>query len=90
MEIFKNDSVKIVSICMESSEETWKYMILKHSLSTINLFANGNWEKILKENYSITAFPQYVLIDKKGRIVKNHCSKPSQGAEQEIRALLHN
>jgi peroxiredoxin len=90
VDIFKNEKVKIISICMESGEENWRYMIQKHQLKTVNLYATGNWEKILKENYDISGFPHYVLIDKDNKIVENKCVRPSQGAEQSIRTLLNN
>ena len=90
VDIFKDEKVKIISICMESEEENWRYMIQKHQLNTVNLYASGNWERMLKENYDISGFPHYVIIDKEGRIIENKCVRPSQGAEQLIRDLLDN
>jgi peroxiredoxin len=89
VDIFKNEKVKIISICMDTKEEDWKYLVMKYQLKTINLFATGNWEKMLKENYDISGFPHYVLIDKENKIVENKCIYPSQGAEQLIRNLLN-
>jgi peroxiredoxin len=90
VDIFKNEKVKIISICLESGEENWRYMIQEHQLKTVNLYATGNWEKILKENYDISGFPHYVLIDRENKIVENKCARPSQGAEQMIRNLMDN
>jgi peroxiredoxin len=90
VDVFKNEKVKIISICMESKEEDWRYMIGKYQLKTVNLFATGNWEKILSDNYDISGFPHYVVIDKENRIIENKCVRPSQGAEQLIRNLLEN
>jgi peroxiredoxin len=90
VDVFKNEKVKIISICMESKEEDWRYMIRKYQLKTVNLFATGNWEKILYDNYDISGFPHYVIIDKENRIIENKCVRPSQGAEQLIRNLLEN
>jgi peroxiredoxin len=90
VDVFKNEKVKIISICMESKEEDWRYMIQKYQLKTVNLFAAGNWEKILSDNYDISGFPHYVIIDKENRIIENKCVRPSQGAEQLIRNLLEN
>ncbi len=88
IELFKNEKVKVVSICMESSEDSWKKGIQNHKLNALNLFANGNWAKILKESYDLSAFPHYVLIDQNGKIVDNKCARPGQGAEEEIRNIL--
>jgi peroxiredoxin len=90
VDIFKDKKVKIISICMETEEENWRYMIQKYQLKTLNLYATGNWENILKENYDIGGFPHYVLIDKDGKIIENKCVRPSQGAEQMIRNVLNN
>jgi peroxiredoxin len=89
VDIFKNEKVKIISICMNSNEDEWKQLIMKHQLKTVNLFAKGNWENILKEKYDITIFPHHVLIDRKGKIIENKCTRPGQ-AEQEIRNNLNN
>jgi peroxiredoxin len=90
VDIFKDEKVKIISICMDSKEENWRYMIQKYHLKTVNLYATGNWEKMLKENYDISGFPHYVIIDKNNRIIENKCVRPSQGAEQVIRKVLNN
>lgn len=90
VDIFKNEKVKIISICLESKEEDWRYMIREHQLKSVNLYANANWKKILKENYDISGFPHYVLIDRENKIVENKCLRPSQGAEQMIRNALDN
>jgi peroxiredoxin len=90
VDVFKNVNVKIISICMESGEENWRYLIDKYQLKTVNLYATGNWEKMLKENYDINGFPHYVLIDRENKIVENKCVRPSQGAEQLIWNLLDN
>jgi peroxiredoxin len=90
VDIFKDEKVKIISICMQTEEENWRYLIEKYQLKTVNLYATGNWERMLKENYDINGFPHYVLIDRENRIVENKCNRPSQGAEQLIRNLLNN
>lgn len=90
VDIFKDEKVKIISICMDTEEENWRYFIEKYQLKTVNLYATGNWERMLKENYDISSFPHYVIIDKEGRIIENKCVRPSQGAEQLIRNLLDN
>jgi peroxiredoxin len=90
VDIFKNEKVKIISICMDTSEEDWKYLVMKYQLKTVNLYATGNWERMLKENYDISGFPHNVIIDKENKIIENKCVRPSQGAEQMIRNMLNN
>lgn len=90
VDVFKNEKVKIISICMNSDEEVWKQLLMKHHLKTVNLFAGGNWENILKEKYDITGFPHWVLIGGDGKIIENKCFRPGKEAEKEIRKNLIN
>ena len=80
VEVFKNDKVKIVSICMNSSEESWRECIEKYGIKSIALLCRGNWEKLLKEKYDINAFPQHVLIDKHWKIIINKWRNPTADA----------
>ncbi len=85
---FKNKPVQIISICALGSRESWQKAVKKYKLKTMNLYANANWQKTLELKYAITGYPHYVLIDKKGRIVKNFASRPSMHALDEISTLL--
>jgi len=87
VDVFKNEKVKIISICMYSSEESWRQVIEKYGMKSIALFCKGNWDKILKEKYDIASFPQHVLIDKHGKIIANKFNLTSS-AEEEIRKWL--
>jgi peroxiredoxin len=88
VEVFKNDKVKIVSICMNSSEESWRECIEKYGIKSIALLCRGNWEKILKEKYDVNAFPHHAIIDKQSKIIINKWRNPSTDAEEEIRKYL--
>lgn len=88
VESFKFEKVKIISICMNSNEENWKQVLAKYQLKTVNLFANKNWGRILKDGYDINSYPHYVLIDEEGKIIENKCNRPSQGIEQTIIEIL--
>jgi len=88
VDVFKNEKVKIISICMQSPEESWRQIIEKYGVKSITLFAMGNWNKLLKEKYDIESFPHHVLIDKHGKIILNKCQRPEAGAEQVIRKWL--
>jgi Redoxin len=67
-----SDSICFIKACLESSKESWLNTFHKNPSNGINLFANGNWGKILKKSYQITSFPRYVLINKEGIIVKSY------------------
>jgi peroxiredoxin len=89
IDVFRTEPVKIISICIDSKEEDWRSLITRHQLKSVNLYANRNWGKSLKESYDISGFPHYVLIGRDGNIVENKCARPSMGAEQAIRKCLN-
>ncbi len=84
---FKNNNVKFINICTNTSKKTWKYLLKKYGLKTINLFADSTLDKFIEKNYDITSYPHHVLIDPNGKIIKNKCSRPKD-VEVEILKLL--
>jgi peroxiredoxin len=88
VEVFKNEKVKIVSICMNSSEESWRQCIEKYGIKSITLLTKGNWDKLLKEKYDVNAFPHHAIIDKQGKIIINKWRNSTADAEQQIRKWL--
>ena len=87
-EKFKNKPVKIVSVCVNTSETQWKQWSKRFDLKTINLWANAQWEKTIIEKYDLNVFPKYVLIDQSHKIIDDNPERPSQGLERQINALL--
>lgn len=86
---FQGKPVKIVNICVHSSKEDWIRMSKAKNLKTLNLYADKPWATALLEKFSVAAFPHYVLIDAKGKLVCSGCgSLPSTNAAQEIEKLL--
>lgn len=87
---FKDRPVRIVSVCVNTSEEMWRKWSERFGLKTINLWANSQWEKTIIERYGLTVFPRYILIDKDYKIVETYADRPSQGLERQIKSLLRN
>jgi peroxiredoxin len=87
-EKFKNQPVRIVSVCVNTSETQWKQWSKRFALKTINLWANSQWEKTIIEKYDLTVFPKYVLIDKDYLVVETNADRPTQGLEKQINSLL--
>lgn len=88
VDYFAGKAVKVVSICVRSSRPDWAKVSKLYKLQTVNLFANPAWERTLIDKYAVKGYPHYVLIDQEGKVVKNNCSRPSDGAKKEIEALL--
>lgn len=74
----------LINICMEASVKLWQSAIKKYDLAGVNVVTQGNWERKLKEEYGVGAFPHYVLIDQKGIIVENQTYKPSDPRLAEL------
>jgi len=87
-EKFRDKPVRIVSVCVNTSEAMWKTWSERYGLKTINLWANSAWEQTIVEKYDLTVFPKYVLIDKDYKIVETDADRPSQGLEKQINSLL--
>ena len=88
VEKFKNEKFHLINICVSTPHETWEKAIVKLGMKGINLFAEGNWQKKLINDYKIGTYPHYTLIDKNGKVVSNNPKRPSQGIEEEISTLL--
>ncbi|WP_192579254.1 TlpA family protein disulfide reductase [Dyadobacter aurulentus] len=87
-EKFRGKPVKIVSVCVNTSEAVWRKSSERFGLKTINLWANPQWEKTIIEKYDLAVFPKYVLIDRDYKIADIHAERPSQGLEAQINSLL--
>lgn len=84
-----NYDIKFINIGIESKYNTWSNLISTKNIEGINLFANSEIEKKLKEDYFIQGLPRYVIIDKDGRIFDFSAKKPSDPKlEAEIKRIL--
>ena len=88
IEKFRNKPVRIVSVCLNTSQTLWKAWSERFGLKTINLWANAEWEKTIVEKYDLTVFPRYVLINRDYEIAEMNADRPSQGLEAQINSLL--
>ena len=84
---FSND-VEFVYICLSSEEEKWKEMVVEKDLQGHQLFANGESQKQIEENYQVSFYPTYILIDREGKVITKNV-RPSQNAKQIIEQALN-
>jgi thiol-disulfide isomerase/thioredoxin len=89
VERFKEKSVEIVNICIDSEKDKWKEIVTKYGLKTKNLFATRNWSEKINDNFDISALPHSVLIDSKGNIIVNKSPRPSAGVAELITKALN-
>ncbi|GAA4443388.1 hypothetical protein GCM10023091_31860 [Ravibacter arvi] len=74
---------------MEDQQATkWNAASKKYNHKTINLYSNPSWTKTLRQNYIVSAYPHYVLIDLDGNIIENFTERPSQNIAAKIEKAL--
>lgn len=94
---FKNQPVKIISICTNTSSVNddqqivkWKSASEQFGLKAVDLYANSSWTTTLTEKYRINVYPHYILIDADGKVIENYTDRPSEGAAVKIEKALEN
>ncbi|HZH00313.1 MAG TPA: TlpA disulfide reductase family protein, partial [Flavisolibacter sp.] len=81
---YKNDDrIAFVSIAVHDEEGKWRKAISEDKPDWIQLFDK---EGVVAKSYFVNLIPQFVLIDKKGKIVKFNAPWPSNG--KELQSLL--
>ena len=80
--------VQVVTICSDRNEDTWKYILKEYKPDCLNLWAKGNWGKLLGDKYDIQGSPHFCLIDRNGKVIENKCSRLSQGGISLIKKNL--
>lgn len=88
IDIFKDEPVCVINICIDSEPDKWKELVQKYNLRAINLLSEDTWNNKLKKDYGIGGLPHSVLIDWNGKVVQNKCPRASEGIERLISALL--
>lgn len=89
---FEKDIVKkmegkdfaLLNICLFTSKPDWQKALKTLGLEGVNIFAEQNWAKVLRESYMLGPYPHYVLIDRDGAMIKNRARKPSEGLLEDI------
>lgn len=88
---YKDKDVVFLNICVDTDEKAWKATLKTLNFGGIQLLAEGFTKNSTCIDYNVNAIPQYVLIDKQGKLVNNNAERPSElllDEENEIDALL--
>ncbi len=72
---YKGKNISFVSISFDEKRETWEKMVKKENMRGIQLqaFKNDDFRNI----YMITTIPRFILLDKEGKIINAHMTRPS-------------
>ena len=75
-ETLNNGNVVFVYLCIRSDEDNWKNIIKSHQLTGTHILLNQEQNDELRTKLSINALPQFILVDRKGKIVNYYAPKP--------------
>ena len=76
-ERYKQDSLVVLSVCLDNNKEKWEEMINEKQLTGVHLIDQDAFNSNLIKDYKIIGIPTFVLIDKNGIIVNARAPKPS-------------
>jgi len=76
---YKNNDIQFISICAESKLEDWQKTIEEKQIQGLQLFAT-NTNNPFFNNYKITGYPRYILLDNKKNIINAFTKRPSDKA----------
>tara|TARA_B100000508_G_scaffold51853_1_gene40254 strand:+ start:4885 stop:6330 length:1446 start_codon:yes stop_codon:yes gene_type:complete len=90
VEKFKNDSIQIINICIDSKRKDWIRKSNEIELKMINLYADESESQKINKQLKTYALPHSLLLDEKGNIFMNDCPSANSGVEVLISQLLRN
>lgn len=77
----------MINVCIDSKVDKWQELINKHEMQGLNVYADGNWNKKIKESYGIHGVPQYVLVNKENTLIENY-THGAEAIEEIIKEFL--
>ena len=78
--------IAYVYVCVDTGGKRWKDAVERHGLQGVNLSGEGWENNPWVKAYGVEGIPQYVLIDREGKIIEYGCAMPSQllGAGENV------
>ncbi len=77
---FENQKLAFIYLCCHCNEEKWKSDIKQYSLDGEHIFLDSEQFESLSKDFNIIGVPQFVIIDKNGKIVNDHAPRPSSNS----------
>lgn len=76
----RNDVV-FVNLCLGSPANLWVKTLAEHNITGENYFLDEVASATFMQEYQLSGYPSYLLVDKKGGIVTNKAPRPSHANE---------
>lgn len=84
---FKEDEVVFVFLAYQSPENLWKKMISELEFEADHYLLDQNQALATKKIFKVTSIPHHVVIDKKGKVVKNKAPGPGKELKDIINSI---
>jgi thiol-disulfide isomerase/thioredoxin len=85
-EEFSKD-VTFVYVCMSSKEDNWKEMVAEKPSQQVQLFVEGEAQKQMQEDYQVSFYPTYILLDREGKIITKNI-RPSENGQEILKGTI--
>jgi len=79
--------VTFVYVCMSSKEDKWTEMVAEKPSEQIHLFAEGEAQKQMQNDYQVSFYPTYILLDREGKIITKNI-RPSQNGQEVLKETI--
>ena len=67
---YENKGLGIISISLDSDEDSWKNAIRKLSMSWTNISELNGWNNSVAQAFNVNAIPCMVIVDKEGAVLQ--------------------
>jgi thiol-disulfide isomerase/thioredoxin len=84
----KGENIRFVSISLDEDKKAWKEMVTEDNLGGTQIHIADEAKRQFSKDYLITGIPRFMIFNPNGEIVTVKATRPSMGAEEELRELL--
>lgn len=84
-----NEDVIFLFVNVSDNMESWEIYLQENNLPGINLYADKEQSKNIRDRYNISGIPRYILIDKDGKFIDAQAGN-GVNAERKITDALNN
>jgi thiol-disulfide isomerase/thioredoxin len=85
---FKNDSIKFISVSLDTDEKKWKRAVAANKLNWLQVSDLKGFHGLVPTYCKIViGIPQYILVDKNGEIINSNAPRPE---DPDLKKMINN
>lgn len=85
---YKGKGLVVINICVDSDIERWKLISKRDNLQMINLFADSEAYRSIKNRFNIGALPRSILVGRDVKVFDNYFKRASMITDRDIENVL--